>query len=384
MGKVKIGYEDINPVNITININYYNNSVLYTTGSYVITQYTRRDVFNTGPGTPQSYGNYRTVYNSTNVVLSTYSTITGYNTYWNTNSTLTGTDYATGSTQSLSYYSTGLNLYINTKIKSYNLTWNYKGKGGTNSTTLTNYNTAITAPTPSGVTGYTFGGWSETDGGTIPSYSAGGSFNMPDSVLTYYAIWTVNRYTVTYNTNGGTTTASDTATYDANFTPPTITRTGYTFGGWYLNSDFTGTQYTGGTAFTWTFTANQTFYANWTANSYTLTWNANSIGTGKNQTIHFGASITAPTLKAVGYSLLGWNTSSTATTVGTVATTMPAGNTTYYAIWTNLNEVKFSHLQDTFGGSDSITISEYQSSISKSANSETSLSGDFKGKGLAP
>jgi len=63
---------------------------------------------------------------------------------------------------------------------------------------------------------------------------------------------------------------------------------------------------------------------------------------------------------------------------------MPAADTTYYAIWTDLGEVNFSHLQNTFGGSYPITISEYQSSISISANSQTKLSENFKGKGPAP
>ena len=59
--------------------------------------------------------------------------------------------------------------------------------------------------------------------------------------------------------NGGTgVDASQTVTYDSNYTLPTPTRTGYTFGGWYCGT----TPYTGGT---WLTPENTTLVAKWTA-----------------------------------------------------------------------------------------------------------------------
>jgi uncharacterized repeat protein (TIGR02543 family) len=233
-------------------------------------------------------------------------------------------------------------------------------------------------------TGYTNAGWNTQSDGSGTTYTTEISLKYSRSL---YVKWEINSYTVTYDTNGGSAITQGTATYGSSFTPPSASgKTGYTFDKWYTDSGFTTPTggYAGGTGFTWNLTASQTFYAKWTATGYTLTWNPKSIGIGKSETLAYGASINAPTLKAVGYSFLGWNLFNTATTADSVSSTMPAMNLTYYAIWTNLNEVKFSHLQDTFDGSYPISISEYQSSISKSANSETKLSGDFKGKGPAP
>ena len=53
-----------------------------------------------------------------------------------------------------------------------------------------------------------------------------------------YANWTANKYTVTFNANGGTVgTTSKEVTYDSTYgTLPEPTRSGYTFDGWYTKS----------------------------------------------------------------------------------------------------------------------------------------------------
>jgi len=118
--------------------------------------------------------------------------------------------------------------------------------------------------------GYTFKGWfTATSGGTQITSATSITANQ-----TIYAQWAANTYTVNYNANGGTgTMASDTATYEANYTTKAnaFTRTGYTFKGWNEKADGTGTDWTNwiGKPWQWTYTNNITLYAQWTVNTYT-------------------------------------------------------------------------------------------------------------------
>ncbi|MGW6666416.1 Ig-like domain-containing protein [Peribacillus sp. NPDC055009] len=74
---------------------------------------------------------------------------------------------------------------------------------------------------------------------------------------------TVNPFTVTFNSNGGSAVANKTASYNTIIAAPTPpTRTGYTFGGWYKDAAYTNS---------WNFAANKvmnhtTLYAKWVAN----------------------------------------------------------------------------------------------------------------------
>ena len=116
--------------------------------------------------------------------------------------------------------------------------------------------------------GYTFAGWyTEQTGGT--------RFYATDAVngsITLYARWTANTYTVTFDGNGGTpSTATLTCTYGNTYGDlPDVSRTGYTFAGWYLGS----TKITSGTILT---TANDhVLEALWISNSYTVSFDVSS------------------------------------------------------------------------------------------------------------
>ena len=64
--------------------------------------------------------------------------------------------------------------------------------------------------------------------------------------------------------------------YNTNYGPmPTPTRTGYTFDGWYTGPDGTGNKVTSDTIFT--NISNHTLYANWTPNTYTVTFNTGNL-----------------------------------------------------------------------------------------------------------
>ena len=80
-------------------------------------------------------------------------------------------------------------------------------------------------------TGYTFKGW-YSDAEYTTSYTL--PYTMPAGNIDLYGLWTVNKYTISFNGNGGPTPDSITADYNSLITLPSPSRTGYTFGGWYI------------------------------------------------------------------------------------------------------------------------------------------------------
>ena len=101
-------------------------------------------------------------------------------------------------------------------------------------------------------TGYTFTGWSPSVPSTVPAGNA-----------TYTAQWKVNQYTLTFDANGGEGGKTVTQNYGTSLTAPGVTRTGYTFTGW---SPSVPSAVPAG---------NATYTAQWKANQYTVTFNAN-------------------------------------------------------------------------------------------------------------
>jgi len=109
--------------------------------------------------------------------------------------------------------------------------------------------------------GYTFGGW-YTDEDCTTEFT---SSTTVESDLTLYAKWTKNAdtFTVTFNTNGGSSIDAVEVEEGSTVTAPTDpTLDGYTFDGWYTDSALT-------TAFDFStaITADITLYAKWTAES---------------------------------------------------------------------------------------------------------------------
>jgi len=84
-------------------------------------------------------------------------------------------------------------------------------------------------------TGYTFVGWNTNKSATQAEYTAGGIYSANASAQ-LYAIWSINSYTATFDSNGGTTAnpATITKNYNAQLgTLPTSTKTNYLLDGWY-------------------------------------------------------------------------------------------------------------------------------------------------------
>ena len=117
-------------------------------------------------------------------------------------------------------------------------------------------------------------------------------------------------YTITYNKNSGTITNESNYTsyvYGQGLTLPTPVRTGYTFGGWYTSSNFTGSAVT---AVSTTDTGNKTFYAKWTGSTVRVTFDYQG-GTGSpayRDMTYQGTYGTLPTPTRTGYAFKGWYT----------------------------------------------------------------------------
>ena len=181
-----------------------------------------------------------------------------------------------------------------------------------------------------------------SDGLTRPDGDAGSFFmwlgsngkfyapgdSVPAEVTKLTAQWTAPTYAVTLNTGGGTINSGNVTeyTYGVGATLPTdVTRTGYTFKGWYDNEGLTGNPVTaiGGAE-----TGNKEYWAKWKINQYTVTVKPENGEADITITQDYGTPITAPTLTREGYQFNGWDKA--------FPTTMPAENLTITARWRDI------------------------------------------------
>ena len=94
------------------------------------------------------------------------------------------------------------------------------------------YNGKAVAPSVPINAGYAFGGWYK-DNTTFANLFDFTNTQITEN-LTLYAKWTIDRYTVTFNSQGGSEVISKYADYNSLITAPAApTKTGYTFSGWY-------------------------------------------------------------------------------------------------------------------------------------------------------
>ncbi len=127
-----------------------------------------------------------------------------------------------------------------------------------------------------------------------------------------YVRITGTSYTVTLNTNGGTINSGNVTSYvpgTEKTLPTNVTKSGYTFEGWYDNSACTGTAVT---KIASTETGNKTYWAKWTANApttYTVVYNANGGNGSMSNTTHtpgVASKLRKNTFTKVGYRFIGW------------------------------------------------------------------------------
>ena len=228
----------------------------------------------------------------------------------------------------------------------YTITYVYNN-GSANTTATYNIEQAITLPSPT-KTGYTFAGWKVT--------TAGGNWKTTDSVykgtvaagkygnVTLTAQWTVNTYTITYKYNNGAADTTAKYTIEQSITLPSPTKAGYTFAGWKVTTAG-GNWKTTDSVYKGTVAAgkygNVTLTAQWTANTYTITYVYNNGSANTTATYNIEQAITLPSPTKTGYTFAGWKVTTAGgnwkTTDSVYKGTVAAGkygNVTLTAQWT--------------------------------------------------
>ena len=194
--------------------------------------------------------------------------------------------------------------------------------------------------------GYTQVGWSTVDGGE-KVYGFEDVYTKNEA-LTLYPVWNTNKYTITFDTNGGSEIAPITQDYGTEITAPASpTRKGYTFKGW--DKEIPKTMPA----------ENITVKAQWEINQYTITFDTNGGSEIAPITQDYGTEITAPANPTrKGYTFKGWDKE--------IPKTMPAENITVKAQW-EINQYTITF--DTNGGSEIAPITQdYGTEITAPAN----------------
>ncbi len=111
------------------------------------------------------------------------------------------------------------------------VTFDNNGGSGTMTAQSASTATALTANTFTR-TGYAFAGWSTLADGTGDDYVDQGNYAFTADA-TLYAQWTINQYTITFNSASGSAVSPITQDYNTAVTAPAApTRLGYAFSGW--------------------------------------------------------------------------------------------------------------------------------------------------------
>ena len=271
---------------------------------------------------------------------------TGYTTDgWATSST-GGKAYDFGGTYS---GNSSTKLYAHWNLVNYSISYTLNGGSVTGNPTSYNVTTnTFTLKNPTR-TGYTFAGWTGSNGTTKQTTVQIAKGSTGDK--SYTANWTANQYTITLDPQGGTGgDASKTATFGS--ATPTVNipgRNGYSFGGYYTGKNGSGTQYlkpdannTATSVRNWDIASNTTLYAKWNARTYTVTFDQQGGNGGTaSATATFDANMPAATMPTrTGYTFQGYYDATSGGTLyynadGTSARTWnKTAAATLYARWT--------------------------------------------------
>ena len=198
-------------------------------------------------------------------------------------------------------------------------------------------------PTDVEKSGYTFAGWYDNEELTGSTVTAISDTEYGDK--TYYAKWTANTYSITFNTNGGTIKGSYVTGYSYGKgaeLPTDVEKSGYTFAGWYGNEQLTGSAVT---AISNTEYGDKTYYAKWTANTYSVKLHLNggnlADGVSDITAYTYGNSIELPDRSEIvrsGYMFSGWYADEGFKDGPyTEISSTDSGNKEFYARWTMYN-----------------------------------------------
>ena len=255
----------------------------------------------------------------------TAPTRTGYTFmgWYDTTNYANGTMYYDANGAIVNNYDKTSNITLYAGWSANKFTIEYNGNGGTGSVasqTCTYDKDCKLAANGFTKEGYTFAGWKKNNEGNIVAAGTNVKNIISSGKVTYYAEWSGVKYTISFDLNNGTGTAPSNISVSYGSVMPKLnsiapTRVGYTFMGWYDNSDYTkGTEYynsKGESTVTFNKTTNVKLYAGWKLDVYIVTFNLNG-GTGtapSNVSISYNSampklSVASPTRN--GYTFMGW------------------------------------------------------------------------------
>lgn len=206
------------------------------------------------------------------------------------------------------------------------------------------YGDIVTLPSAQKV-GYDFGGWKINNS----LVATGDTWEIYDSPATLSAQWNPASYVITFNKQSGT---GGTPTAVVNYKQPmpagltAPTRAGYTFGGYYSNTNGTGTQYYNASMVSvvssYELTTATTLYAYWIPNRYQVVFDNQGGTGGTDSTVAmYGTSMPqAVAPQKIGYTFAGYFTGKNGTGTQYYSNTMNSsrnynitGATTLYAYW---------------------------------------------------
>ena len=174
----------------------------------------------------------------------------------------------------------------------FNVTFNSAG-GSNIDAEMVNYGKQVTKPADPSREGYTFAGW----------LKGSATYNFTSAVtanLTLSAKWTVNTYTISFDSQGGTAKTAVKVNYGSTVKKPTNpTKTGFSFDGWYL----------GDTLYDFTAPVSASFVlsAHWSQITFIVTFNSAGGSSRVPAIVFHGAQVTKPAdPEREGYTFGGW------------------------------------------------------------------------------
>ncbi len=269
---------------------------------------------------------------------------------------------------SISNSTENITLYAKFTIANYTIT--YDLNGGVNGDNPSTYNveSSVTLNNPT-KTGAVFIGWF-----TTADFSGNMVSNLDEFTgnITLYAWFDAITYTITYNTDGGSTGNNpSTYTVDTSHTLDNASKNGFEFLGWYTESGFT-TKVTS----TNDLEGNVTLYAKFTIVTYTVSYELNG-GTNGNNASSFTieTSFTLESATKAGYNFDGWYKESTFTTKIT-STNDLFENVTLYA---KFDVITYSISYELNGGTNGSNPTSYTIEDSFTLNDATKEGYTFLG-----
>lgn len=200
-------------------------------------------------------------------------------------------------------------------IDTFEITYNSNG-GSTVDSEEVDYNTTATEPTDPIKDHYTFGDW-ELNGEPYV-------FSTPVTEdLTLEAVWIIDTFTVSYDSDGGSAIASEEVDYMSQATEPAVpTKTGYAFVEWTLNT----VEYDFSSEVTESFE----LVAVWQADAYNIIFDSNGGSSVTTQVVDYGEKASEPIDPTKdGHSFVEWQLENLLYDFNTVVT----GHTTLVAVW---------------------------------------------------